>query len=204
VPIDATGKFLPARMVTFFRQALQESIGLTAAERLWISAGPPDACPPPAGEDLAKSVDFSWYAGLCASVAGIYGEAGARAILYRCGRTAFARLLRSTSAIAGLNGPRFAARSEPERIAEGLRSAAWLLGQLSDLACRVETGPQEIRFHTADCPECVGRTRGGSLCHGMAGAFRGILDWFGIDPEIPVVETECGMSGCTFSVTTGC
>ncbi len=204
VPFIATGKYLPNRMIFFFRQALQESIGLAAAERIWRAAGPQRECLPPASDDLEKSVDFSCFSGLCFSVAGVYGGDGARSILYRCGRTAFTKTLRSTSAIVGLDGPHFHESPGSGRIAEGLRSIIRLLSILSDMECSVDIAPGEYRFHSATCPECIGRIRGSGICFGMAGIFRGALDWFGIDPEIPVMETECGISGCAFSVSTAC
>ena len=202
MPFIATGKYLPNRLVFFFRQALQESIGLAAAERIWQAAGPQRECLPPVSDDLEKSVDFSCFSGLCSSMAGVYGEDGARSILYRCGRTAFTKTLRSTSAIVGLDGPHFHASAGPGMISEGLRSITRLLSLLCDMDCSVEIAPGEYRFRSAACPECVGRIRGSGICHATAGIFRGSLDWFGVNPEIPVVETECGLSGCAFSVST--
>jgi predicted hydrocarbon binding protein len=200
----ATGKYLPNRMVFFFRRALQESIGAAAAEEIWQSAGPRHACPSPVADDLAKAVDFSCFYGLCRSVTDVYGGAGARSILFRCGRAAITQTLASTSAVVGLEGPHFHRPDAAGRIADGLPSAARLLNILSDMECSMDAVPGEYRFRCAACPECLGRRPGGVMCVSMAGMFRGALDWFGVDPGIAVVETECGNPGCAFSVSTAC
>jgi predicted hydrocarbon binding protein len=202
VAFPADEKYLPARLIGYFRQALQESIGLTAVGRIWRNVGLADALPTAAGEDLAKSVGFAGFSGLCGSVEHIYGRDGARSILYRCGRSAFHRLLRSTSAIVGGDRPQRSSPSPSEHTVQGLGDAMRLLGLISDMDCRAETDSNRIRFHTSACPECVGRQHDGGICHGVAGMFRGALDWVGIDPEFPVVETECGADRCLFTVST--
>ena len=204
VPFFATGKYLPNRIVFFFRQALEGTMGRTAVDRIWLGAGPRDECLLPVMDDLEKAVDFSCFSALCSSIEKVYGEEGARAILHRSGRMAFSRTLRSTAALVGLEGPHLYAQSGSDRISAGLLSVTRLLSLLSDMECSVASTPQGYRFSVTGCPECAGRTCGGSLCHSVAGMLRGALDWFGIDPGIPVVETDCiacGAAGCNFSIS---
>jgi predicted hydrocarbon binding protein len=202
VSFIATGKYLPNRMMYFFRQALEDSIGRTAVGRIWQGTATREEGLAPASNDLEKAVDFSRFAEVCSAVEGFYGEAGARAVLYPAGRAAFFKTLRSTSAIVGLDGPGFYSPSGSVRIETGLQSVVRLLGILSDMECSIDAGGSGCRFHVAICPECIGRTRAKGLCFGMAGLFRAALDWFGVDPEIPVVETECGAPGCAFFAST--
>jgi predicted hydrocarbon binding protein len=200
VPLIAAGKYLPNRLVFDFLQALRELIGRTASEGVWRQPGREDGCPPAPPDDLEKSVDFSCFSALCGAVCAVYGEDAARSILYRCGRAAFGRILQTTSALVGLEGPHFYASSGSERIAEGLPSAARLINILSDMDCSMTADRRTYRFRCNACPECVGRPGDGGICFGTAGIFRGALDWFGIDPELPVAETACGTPGCSFSV----
>jgi predicted hydrocarbon binding protein len=203
VPSFATGKFLPNRMAFFFRQALEETVGRTAVDWIWRNAGPQNTCLPPVTDDLEKSVDFSCFSALCASIGKAYGESGSPAILHRCGRAALIGTMASTAALVDLDGPRLYARSGSERILEGLGAITRLLGLISDMECRMEVLSQEYRFHIADCPECFGRQSTGAVCHSVSGMLRGALDWFSINPAIPVTEVEClacGGAGCVFSI----
>lgn len=202
MPSTAAGKYLPNRLLFFFHRTLEESIGRTAVNLVWQSGGPRKACLPSVADDLEKAVEFACFSALCASIERIYGELGARTILYRCGRAALSGTLHSTAAIVGLDGPRRYTQFGSERIAEGLRSVTRLMGMLSDMDCDVEITSQGFQFHVSACPECFGRTSGGKICHSVGGMLRGALDWFGFDPELPVSETECiacGAHGCDFS-----
>ncbi len=200
----AAGKYLPNRMLFFFHQALEETIGRTATALLWQSSGPRNACLSSVTDDLVKAVEFSCYAALCASIGKVYGESGARAILHHCGRIALSETLHSTAAIVGLDGTRLFGQAGSRRIEEGMQSVTRLLGLLSDMECCMEIVPQGYRFRVTACPECAGRTSETVVCHGVAGMLRGVLDWFGIDPAIPVTEDECiacGDAGCVFSIS---
>jgi predicted hydrocarbon binding protein len=200
----APGKYLPNRMLFFFHQALEDTIGRTAAALLWRSSGPRNACLADVTDDLEKAVEFSSYAALCASIGKVYGDSGARAILQRCGRAALAETLCSTAALAGLDGSRLYRRTDPRQTAESLHAVARLLGLLSDMECRAEILPQGCRFRVSACPECQGRRSGSGICHSVGGMWRGALDWLGVDPAIPVAEDEClasGGAGCVFSIS---
>ncbi|MBN1440230.1 MAG: 4-vinyl reductase [Anaerolineales bacterium] len=201
--VTAAGKYLPNRILFQFRRALDETIGRTAAELVWREAGLRNECFAPDSDDLQKAVDFSCFAALAASVGKEYGESGARAVLLRCGRAAAVGTLRSTAAIAGLDGTRWYGRTGLRGKGQDLQAAARLWGLLSDMECRLETGPGLCRFRVSACPECAGRRADRPICHGVGGLFRGMLDWFGADPALPVTEDEClacGGAECVFSV----
>jgi predicted hydrocarbon binding protein len=212
VPSNTAGKYLPNRMLFYFHRALEETVGLTTASMVWQSAGLNQECLPlrnfPGGltavtDDLEKAVDFSCFSSLCASIVREYGEHGARAILYQCGRAALSGTLQSTAVIVGLDGPQLLASDGSDRIANGLASIARLIEMLSDMECSVDSLPQGYRFHVSACPECAGGRSGGRICHGVCGMLRGALDWLGIDPAIPVIEIQCiagGAPGCDFSL----
>ena len=200
----AAEKYLPNRMLFFFHRSLEETIGRTATALLWRNAGARSECLPTVTDDLEKAVSFSCYSALCLSIGKVYGESGARDILYRSGRTVLSETLRSTAAIVGLDGARLYGQPVAERIAEGMPSATRLLGLISDMECRMEIVPPAYRFHVSACPECAGRRAEGGLCYSVGGMLRGALDWFGIDPAIPVAEDECtvrGAAGCVFSIS---
>jgi predicted hydrocarbon binding protein len=199
----AAGRYLPNRMLFLFYQALEATAGRTATALIWKSAGPRRECLPAVADNLEKAVAFACFSALCEAIEREYGESGARGILERCGRAAFSQTLRSTAAIAGLDGPQLRAAAGPERMADGLASVARLLELVSDMECAVETTPQGFRFRVSACPECLGRRSGGKICHSVRGMLRGALDWIGIDPGIPVTEAECiagGAAGCDFSI----
>jgi predicted hydrocarbon binding protein len=200
--------FLPNRMMHFFHQALEETIGHAAAALIGQSPGAQGSSSAVENlasvpDDLEKAVSFDRFSALCASIEREYGAAGARTILQRCGRAALCGTLRSTAAMVGLDSPRFRMRAGAASIAEGLTSVARLLAILSDMQCAVQTVPQGYRIRVSTCPECRGRG-GERLCHSVGGMWRGALDWFGVDPAIPVRELECiagGNAGCDFSIT---
>jgi predicted hydrocarbon binding protein len=200
----APGKYLPNRMLFFFHQALEETIGRTATALLWQNSGPRNECLASVSDDLEKAVEFSCYAALCASIGKVYGESGARTILHRCGRAALTETLRSTAALAGLDGSHLFRQTDPQQIAERLHSVTRLLGLLSDMECRLEILPQGCRLCVSACPECLGRRSEAGICHSVGGMWRGALDWLGIDPDIPVAEEVClasGGAGCVFSIS---
>jgi hypothetical protein len=201
VPFIATGKYLPNRLVFQYLEALRGLIGRTAVEGAWRITDRPDGSLPPVSDDLEKSVDFSRFSALCNAVFAVYGKDVARSVLYQCGRSAFDQVLQTTATIVGLEGRRLHASPGSDRIAEGLSSAIRLLNTLSDVECSMAAERDVYRFHCAACPECIGRSHEGGICFGMAGIFRGALDWFGVHPEFPVLETACGTPGCSFSVS---
>jgi predicted hydrocarbon binding protein len=203
VPSIAIGKFLPNRMLFHFHQALEETAGRTATALIWSGAPPRRECLPAVTDDLEKAVAFTCFSALSESIAREYGESGARGILERCGRAALSQTLRSTAAIVGLEGPRLRQPAGSDRIADGLAAIARLLGLISDMECAVEPIPQGYHVHVSICPECMGRRSGGKICHSVAGMLRGALDWFGIDPAVPITEVACsagGAAGCDFSI----
>jgi len=203
VPSIAAGKFLPNRMLFHFHQALEETTGRTATALIWNSAGPRRECLPAVTDDLEKAVAFARFSALCESIEREYGESGARGILQRCGRAALSQTLRSTAAIVGLDAPRLRPTAGSDRMADGLESVARLLELVSDMECSVDALPQGYRFRISACPECMGRRSGGKICHSVGGMLRGALDWFGIDPAVPVTEFACsagGAAGCDFSI----
>ncbi|MGB7537527.1 MAG: hypothetical protein WBM17_03215 [Anaerolineales bacterium] len=203
MPSIAAGFFLPNRMLFHFHQALEETAGRTATALIWNSAEPRRECLPAVTDDLEKAVAFTFFSALCESIEREYGESGARGILRRCGRAALTQTLRSTAAIVGLDAPRLSTSAGSDRLADGLASVARLLELLSDMECRVDSLPRGYRFRVSACPECLGRRSGGNICHSVGGMLRGALDWFGIDPAVPVTEIECGAggaSGCDFSI----
>jgi predicted hydrocarbon binding protein len=199
----AAGRYLPNRMLFHFYQALEATAGRTATALIWKSAGPRRECLPAVTDDLEKGVAFACFSALCEAIEREYGESGARGILEHCGRAALSQTLRSTAAIAGLDGPQLRATAGPGRMADGLASVARLLELVSDMECAVEPTPQGYRFRVSACPECLGRRSGGKICHCVCGMLRGALDWIGIDPAISIAETECiagGAAGCDFSI----
>ncbi len=199
----AAGHFLPNRMLFHFYQALESTAGRTATALIWKSAGPRRECLPAVADDLEKAVSFACFSALCEAIGREYGESGARGILERCGRAALSQTLRSTAAIAGLDEPRLRATAGPDRMADGLASVARLLELVSDMECAVESAPRGYRFRVSACPECLGRRSGGKICHSVSGMLRGALDWFGVDPAVPVTEAECiagGAAECDFSI----
>jgi predicted hydrocarbon binding protein len=207
MPFGATGRYLPNRMVFHFQQALEETIGRVAVERIWNGAEGRERCFPPATDDLEKSFDFSCFSALCSAVENVYGEAGTRGILFRSGRAALSRTLRSTASIVGLDGPQRYAQSGAGRIVEGLPSVLRLLGLISDMEWSMEMIGWGCSFRIAACPECVGRTGDAPFCHGVSGMLRGVLDWIGVDPAARVAEDECAGSGagaCRFSIAGAC
>ncbi len=199
----AAVKFLPNRILFHFYKALEATAGRTATALIWRSAGPRRECLPAVTDDLEKAVAFACFSALCESIEREYGESGARGILQTCGRAALSQTLRSTAAIAGLEEPQLRAPAGPNRIADGLASVARLLELVSDMDCAVESIPRGYRFRVTACPECLDRRSGGKICHSVCGMLRGALDWFGVDPAIPVTEAECiagGAAGCDFSI----
>jgi predicted hydrocarbon binding protein len=203
VPSIAVGKFLPNRMLFHFHQALEETAGRTATALIWSGAPPRRERLPAVTDDLEKAIAFTCFSALSESITQEYGESGARGILERCGRAALFQTLRSTAAIVGLEGPRLRQPAGSDRIGYGLASIARLLELISDMECTVDPKPQEYRVHVFVCPECTGRRSGGKICHSVRGMLRGALDWFGIDPTVPITEVACsasGAAGCDFSI----
>jgi predicted hydrocarbon binding protein len=103
-----------------------------------------------------------------------------------------------------MDGPQLCVSSRPDRIVAGLESVVRLLELVSDMEGSVISLPREYRIRVSACPECAGRRSAGGACHGVSGMLRGALDWFGIDPAIPVTEVECIAGGapvCEFSIT---
>ncbi len=203
MPLPATGKYLAVRWVFFFREALTDTIGLEGTSAVLRAV--PDAilCPAGSAKDLEKSVDFSCYSAMCASVAELYGESGAGLILHRAGRSAFTRLLKMTSAMVGAKHSEFPAGSSASPFDVRLQSIVRLLGWISDVECACEAAEGGVRFRLIACPECAGRSAAVPSCYGMAGMIYAAADWLGAGPAATVSETRCVARGdlqCEFSL----
>jgi predicted hydrocarbon binding protein len=203
VSLRAAGKYLPVQWVCDFREALNETIGLEGTSAVWRAIQAPIRCSKGSAKDLEKSVDFSCYGAICASVSELYGASGARVILNRSGRSAFTRLLKRTAAMVGADHPGFPTGSVSLPFEVRMQPIVRLLGLLSDMESVCETVGGEVRFRILSCPECTGRTAQVGLCHSMAGMVQSAVDWFGGGESATVSEIRCmaqGDSECEFSV----
>ncbi|MGD0173807.1 MAG: 4-vinyl reductase [Anaerolineales bacterium] len=201
--LRATGKYLPVRWMFFFQEALTETIGLEGTNAVLRAIPSPIRCPEGSAKDLEKSVDFSCYSAICASVTEFYGESGARWILTSAGRTAFTRLLKMTAAMVGAEHSGFSLESAAPPFEVRMQSIVRLLGLVSDVECKCEIAGDEVRFRIISCPECAGRPAAGYLCHSMGGMVQAAADWFGAGPAVKTSEIRCmaqGDSQCEFSI----
>jgi predicted hydrocarbon binding protein len=204
VPLRDAGKFLPVRWVFFFREALTESIGLEGTNAVLRALPDPIHCPAGSAKDLEKSVDFSCFSAICASVSELFGESGARLILNRSGRTAFSRLLKRTAAMTGAETLGFTAGSAASTFETRMQPIVRLLGLLSDVECACETVDGGLRFRILSCPECLGRSASGPLCQSMTGMVQAAVDWIGGGSSITASEIRCMAQGdarCEFAIT---
>lgn len=201
--LRATGKYLPVRWMFFFREALTETIGLEGTNAVLRAIPSPIRCPEGSAKDLEKSVDFSCYNAICASVTDFYGESGARRILASAGRTAFTRLLKITAAMVNAEHSGFPIRSAASPFEARMQSIIRLLGLVSDVECKCEVAGDVVRFRIISCPECAGRPAAGCLCHGMGGMVQAAADWCGAGSAVSTTEIQCmaqGDSQCEFSI----
>jgi len=203
VPLRATGKYLPVRWVFLFREALTETIGLEGTNAVLRAIPSPICRPDGSAKDLEKSVDFSCYSAICASVTEFYGESGARRILTSAGRTAFTRLLKMTAAMAGAEHSGFPIGSAASPFEVRMQSVVRLLGLVSDVECKCEIAGDEVHFRIISCPECAGRPAADYLCHSMGGMVQAAAEWFGAGSAAKTSEIRCmaqGDSQCEFSI----
>ncbi len=201
--LRATGKYLPVRWMFFFREGLTETIGLEGTNAMLRAIPSPNRCPEGSAKDLEKSVDFSCYSAICASVTEFYGESGAMWILMSAGRTAFTRLLKMTAAMVGAEHSGFPIGSAASPFEFRMQSIVRLLGLVSDVECKCETAGDGLRFRILACPECAGRPAAGCLCHSMGGMVQAAADWFGAGSAVKTTEIRCmaqGDSQCEFSI----
>jgi len=203
VLLRATGKYLPVRWMFFFREALTETIGLEGTNAVLRAIPSPIPFPEGSAKDLEKSVDFSCYSAICASVTAFYGESGARRILTSAGRTAFTRLLKMTAAMVGAEHSGFPIRSAASQFEVRMQSIVRLLGLVSDVECKCEIAGDEVRFRIISCPECAGRPAAGYRCHSMGGMVQAAADWLGAGSTVKTAEIRCMAQGdpqCEFSI----
>ena len=201
--LRATGKYLPVRWMFFFREGLTETMGLEGTNALLRAIPSPIHCPEGTSKGLEKSVDFSCYSAICASVTDFYGESGAEEILTNAGRNAFTRLLKMTATMVGAEHSVFSIGSAASPFEVRMESTVRLLGLISDVECKCEPAGDELRFRIIACPECAGRRAAGCLCHSMGGMIQAAADWFGAGSAVMTTEIRCmaqGDSQCEFSI----
>jgi predicted hydrocarbon binding protein len=182
---------------------MNETIGREGMNAVLRAVPVPIRCPNGSAKDLEKSVDFSCYSAICASVSEIYGAAGAQIILHRSGRSAFTRLLKRTAAMVDADHPGFPGGSDPLSFEVRMQPMVRLLGLLSDVESACETVGGEVRFRISSCPECAGRSAPAGVCHSMAGMVQAAVDWLGDGESATVSEIRCmaqGHSQCEFSI----
>jgi predicted hydrocarbon binding protein len=188
----------------YFQEALTETIGLEGTNAVLGAIPEPTRCPAGSAKDLEKSVDFSCYGAICASVDALFGAAGARRVLHHAGRASFTKLLKNTAAMVGADHPGFSTRSPAAPFAIRMQSIVRLIGMVSDMECSCETDPGAIRFRIISCPECAGRSSAGCICHSMAGMVQAAADWLDATTVAEVAETRCIAQGdpqCEFSLS---
>jgi predicted hydrocarbon binding protein len=206
VPCIATGKFLPNRMGLFFLQALEEAIGRDGRRALVQSADPEGRWQTPPPDDLEKNLDFCFFTSICSALEAVYGDRAARKMLFLASRQSFRRLLHGISSLGGFDEPIMRWQSGGERIDHCLAAMGRIFQMLTDMEGFILPAQEGRGFAIACCPECMNRTASETLCSGMSGMIRGMLDWLGAEEEWLVTETACmagGAAQCTFHIATG-
>ena len=156
MPQRAVGKYLPVRWMFYFREALSETIGLEGTNSVLRAIPEPIRCPAGSAKDLEKSVDFSCYGAICASVADLYGDAGARRVLFAAGRTAFTRFVKNHRGDGRCGSSRFSRGSPAVPLETRMQSIVQLIGLVSDMECSYEHRLRWIEFR----PDCLSGMRG--------------------------------------------
>jgi predicted hydrocarbon binding protein len=187
--------------------ALSELIGkhgLTALLRLaglqgWIDHPPP--------HDDAFGVDFADMAALSATLEGMYGPHGGRALGARVGRALFRAEQAQIEADLEPVDAAFKAQPASARVNGVLHAVAKATRRHTHSDVEVEEKEGAFLVHVKPCPLCWGiREADHPICHSTTGFLQQAIEWIGAGDDYRVEEVSCATirpgeeDACVFAV----
>ncbi len=162
----------------------------------WVGSYPAD--------DLERSVDFSAFSAINATLLIMYGPRGGRGLARRSAWVSIAGLLNELEAFSGL--AEFA-ESQPgveTALEKGLPMVAAALDAMSDQKTNVQSESDHFTVVVERCPVCWGQKASEASCHAMAGWLEECLRWLTGGRTFEIVETHCramGDNACQFRIS---
>jgi predicted hydrocarbon binding protein len=196
--------YLPNRLVRITLVTLLDMMGENGLNAVFkrgnlewlIHRLPPD--------DMQRQFDFADYAALAAAVEEIYGPRGAKVLLARAGRQAFANGISGFTERLGVAG--LALKAIPFQLKMGrfLKNIAKTYSESSDRKCDLLEGNDHYLFINRTCPVCWGRTLSKPGCHITLGFLQEATHWISNGAEFEVRQVSsiaCGDPSCDFKIS---
>jgi hypothetical protein len=200
---SASGYFYPNKVVRNFLLAMEDVMGHNGVSAVlnlaglhdWVGNYPPD--------DLDRSVDFSAFSAINATLLIMYGPRGGRGLARRSAWVSIAGLLNDLDEFAALKDLAQTQPSVAAALDEGVPAIASALDAISDQKSTVETGRDHYTVVVERCPACWGQKATEPTCHAVTGWLEECLRWLTGGRTFEIIETHCiamGDHACRFTI----
>jgi len=130
----------------------------------------------------------------------IFGNRGARAILFRVGRVQAKRGLEENPDIAQAAQKAMSEMSESDRAKVILNYTADTLSKQLNTEVWIEQKGDDFLYNDKAATHCFNRKSEAPVCYTGAGFLAGLVDWAVGNSEWKVEETQCGAMGKPFCI----
>jgi predicted hydrocarbon binding protein len=155
-------------------------------------------------DDMQPQFDFADYAALAAAVEDIYGPRGAKVLLARAGRQAFANGISGFTERLGVAGLALKAIPLQLKLGRFLKNIAKTYSETSDRKCDLWEENDYYLFINRTCPVCWGRSLSKPGCHITLGFLQQATNWISNGSEFEVRQVSsiaCGDPSCDFKIS---
>ncbi len=155
--------------------------------------------------EAGESVTFGDIGRLTETMADVYGQYGAKAILQRLGRVQFRTWQEAYPTALGTAKTALRAFPVQTRLRLALNSVSLAARQIAHVECRVSQNGKALVFEALQCPYCSTVRAEQPFCHTAVGALEEVALWASNGKRFTVEETACramGHPACRFTVTT--
>ncbi len=200
---SSSGYFYPNKVVRNFLLAMEDVMGHNGVSAVlnlaglhkWVGNYPPD--------DLERSVDFSAFSAINATLMIMYGPRGGRGLARRSAWVSIAGPLNELQVFSQLKELVERQPSLEAALDQGLPAIASALEELSDQKTTVQATGDHYTVVVNRCPACWGQKATEPICHAVTGWLEECLRWLTGGRTYEVVETHCAAMGdnaCQFRI----
>lgn len=201
---SSSGYFYPNKVVRNFLLAMEDVMGHNGVSAVlnlaglheWVDNYPPD--------DLERSVDFSAFSAINATLLIMYGPRGGRGLARRSAWLSIAGLLNQLDAFAGLAKLAESHPAVETALEQGLPEIADALAEMSDQKTSLKSAADHYTVVVDRCPVCWGQKATEPCCHAVSGWLEECLRWLTGGSSFEIVETHCkamGDNACQFRIS---
>lgn len=162
----------------------------------WVGNYPPS--------DLERSVDFSAFSAINATLLIMYGPRGGRGLARRSAWLSIKGLFSELDVFAGLAKLAESHPTVETALELGLPEIAAALDKMSDQKTSLEPASDHYTVIVDRCPVCWGQKATEPCCHAVVGWLEESLRWLTGGMSFEIVETHCeamGDNACQFRIS---